>query len=269
MKNIYLIGILMSFMALGCDSGSRSKASPNNLQLEITDAPYPFEAIAQANIVISGISVIGSDDGVTPVDSETRVYDLVQLQHGQTAIMTSLNLAPGDYTEFRLIVDTATVTLTDGRSFSLKVPSGSSSGLKVKLDTPLTIVNGLSQRLVFDFDLSQSFAAIPNSAKKAEDITGFRFHPVVRGIVAADTGEVAGSVLAADGLPATDITLTIENQAGDFTQTLPAQEDGSFVFSFLPPDLYTVTAETLDGLTVVSAPLQVVIGNRTTVTLQF
>jgi hypothetical protein len=267
MKNIFIMSLMFLLLGIGCSDGRKNK-STTNLQIELTDAAYPFEAISQANIVVSGISIVGSE-GVTPIDSTTRVYDLVQLQHGQTAILTSLALLPGDYQEFRLKVDSATVTLTDGRSFSLKIPSGSSSGLKIKLAEDLTIVNGLSQRLIFDFDLSQSFSAIPNSAKKVEDITGFRFHPVVRGVVAADTGEIAGQVaLLADGSAVSGATLTLENQAGDLTQTLSTQEDGSFVFAFLPPDLYTVTVETLDGLTAVSAPVQVVVGNRVEILLQ-
>jgi hypothetical protein len=133
--------ILMALTTLGCDSDKRDRVS-TNLQIELTDAPFPFESVAQANIIISEIAVVG-DDGITPIDSQTRVYDLVQLQHGQTAILTSLALLPGEYKEFRLKVDSATLTLTDGRSFALKIPSGSSSGLKIKLDTPLQIDTGL------------------------------------------------------------------------------------------------------------------------------
>jgi hypothetical protein len=182
--------------------------------------------------------------------------------------MTTIALAPGSYQEFRLVVGDATITLTDGRSFSLKIPSGSSSGLKVKLSEPLVITSGLSERLVFDFDLSQSFKPIPNSAKKADDINSFTFHPVVRGAVVSDSGEVAGQVLLlADGTAVVGATVTITNLAGDFSQTSSTQDDGSFLFGFLPADVYEVTVETLDGLTTTSTSFVVTVGNRVNVVL--
>ena len=266
-KNLILTLMLSAFIGCG-NHDSDNKITTGTVQLEVTDAPFPFEAISQANIVVSEIAVIGSGDAISVVDSQTRIYDLVQLQHGQTAIMTSVALQPGDYQEFRIKIDEATVTLTDGRSFPLKVPSGSSSGLKVKLAEPLTIIAGLSERLVFDFDLSQSFKPIPASAKKAEDITSFQFHPVVRSAVVSDSGEIAGQVLLLeDSSPVADATVTLTNLAGNFTQTATTQTDGSFVFAFLPADTYVVTVETLDGLTTSSTLLVVTVGNRTAIVL--
>jgi hypothetical protein len=265
MKRIMMLSLLTVLM-LGCDN-PKSEDYLGSVRLEVTDAPFPFEAIAQANIIVKEIAVVGSG-GVSTVDSQTRVYDLVQLQHGETAIMTTIALAPGSYQEFRLVVGDATITLTDGRSFSLKIPSGSSSGLKVKLSEPLVITSGLSERLVFDFDLSQSFKPIPNSAKKADDINSFTFHPVVRGAVVSDSGEVAGQVLLlADGTAVVGATVTITNLAGDFSQTSSTQDDGSFLFGFLPADVYEVTVETLDGLTTTSTSFVVTVGNRVNVVL--
>ena len=114
MKNVFIVSLMFLLLSIGCGDDRKNRPA-TNLQIELTDAAYPFDAISQANIIVSGISVVGSE-GVTPVDSTTRVYDLVQLQHGQTAILISLALPPGDYQEFRLKVDSATVTLTDGRS---------------------------------------------------------------------------------------------------------------------------------------------------------
>lgn len=268
MKKYMLITLLLA-LVIGC--GNRD--SQNNLfgtvQLEITDAPFPFEAIAQANIIVKELAVVG-EGGVSVVNSQTHIYDLVQLQHGETAIMTSIQLLPGSYSEFRLVVEEATVTLTDGRSFSLKIPSGSSSGLKVKLAEPLVITSGLSERLVFDFDLSQSFKPIPNSAQKAEDINSFTFHPVVRGAVVSDSGEIVGQVvLLSDGTPVVGATVTLTNLAGDFTQTATTLEDGSFVFAFLPADVYIASVETADGLlTDVSSNIVVTVGNRIAIVLK-
>jgi hypothetical protein len=267
MKNLFLAALVAVGLFVGCDNSKSGSSSSSSLKIEITDAPFPFEAIAQANVIVSGVSVVGSG-GVTPVDSNTHAYDLVQLQHGNTAIMTSLELAPGTYHEVRIIVESATVTLTDGRSFSLQAPSGSSSGIKVKLKEPLEIVTGLSERLILDFDLAASFSPIPNSAKHVGDINTFRFHPVVRGVVAANTGEIAGTVVSAvDGTPIAGATITVENLAGDFSQTITTQEDGSFVAAFLYPDTYVVSVETADGLTATSENLAVALGNRVETTL--
>jgi len=272
MKNMKLLGAVLLIGALisvvGCKDRDSEKIGLGSVQLEITDAPFPFDAIAQANIIVNEIAVVGSG-GISVVDSQTRVYDLVQLQHGTTAIMTTISLPPGSYHEFRLVVGDATITLTDGRSFALNIPSGSSSGLKVKLSEPLVITSGLSERLIFDFDLSQSFKPIPNSAKKAEDINNFTFHPVVRGAVVSDSGEIGGQVLLlADGTAVAGATVTLTNLAGDLTQTATTLADGTFVFAFLPEDIYVVTVETADGLlTAISPNLVVTVGNRVDIIL--
>src|SRR5207253_2424919 len=69
----------------------------------------------------------------------------------------------GDYTQLRLVVDQATITLVPGVTFrdgsssqALKVPSGAQSGIKVNFAGPLHIEPGATN-LVVDFDVSQSF----------------------------------------------------------------------------------------------------------------
>ena len=75
-----------------------------------------------------------------------------------------MNVDPGSYQGLRLVVDSARVTLIEGVNFAdgtdnatLFVPSGSQSGIKVKLDDLLVVAEGESVSILVDFDVYDNF----------------------------------------------------------------------------------------------------------------
>lgn len=268
MKYRKFLALALIVAISGCSERDRDPPPPSGgvVNFEITDSPFPFAILQQVNITISEVAVIDSSDQISVVDSTTRTYDLLQLQQGRTALLSQVVLSPGEYKEFRLKITSGTVVLTDSRSFPLNVPSGETSGLKIKLQqSPLLISLGSSSRLIFDFDLSRSLVPSPASASRAEDIRGFQLKPVIRAVVAADTGEIAGSATLLTGGPVISGTVTVEGQG--FTQTTSTDTNGQFVLSFLPPGIYTVKVES--GV-LIGTQLNVVVvtGNRTSIAIQ-
>jgi len=160
---------LVSALALlaipACNTGGlQSTTQSGRLNVYLTDAP--LGDVASATVTISKVYLIGGSDesgSRFTITDTPQDYDLLTLQDGVTALLGSASIPAGDYTQLRLVVDQATITLAAGVTFSdgsssktLKVPSGGQSGIKIQLAGPLHIEPG-ETNLIVDFDVSQNF----------------------------------------------------------------------------------------------------------------
>jgi len=194
--------------------------------------------VESAVIWVSGVSIVGTN-GPQVISEDTASYDLITLQHGVTAYLGSAEIPVGSYNQLRLIVDSARVTLkapmmfTSGsNSAPLKVPSGSTSGLKVNLGN-VSVVPGETVLLV-DFDVSRSFVfqGPPGGPKSAS------FKPVIHATVMDVAGSISGSVSpdsSRAGMYAIQGTDTIATALAD---TLT----GAYTIRYLAPGTYSVLA---------------------------
>lgn len=261
MRNNSLLAIgLAASLALGACSewGVASNSDTGTVIIRLADAPG--EEVESAMIWISGVSIIG-ENGPQVISTDTASYDLLDLQHGVTAHLGSAEIPVGTYNQLRLLVDSARVTLkapvtfTSGSSSALmKVPSGSTSGLKVNLDN-VSIVPGETVLLV-DFDVSRSFVfqGPPNGPKSAS------FKPVIHATVMDVAGSISGTVLpdtSRAGLYAILGTDTVATAAAD---TLT----GVYTLRFLAPGMYTVSASAVGFQDAVVD--SIVVGNSEAVT---
>lgn len=175
MKKIFAIVILTIISAfwLAC-SNDAEKAT---LNVKLTDAPITLsngEVVEQVNVVLKRIDLVkkGSGeensttakdgDGVITVLETDMAVNLLDYQDGAELLLKSVELDAGTYLQLRLIVDVENSTIKfadDDTLYTLKIPSGSTSGIKIKgnAHNPLfTIGEGDEADLVFDFDASQS-----------------------------------------------------------------------------------------------------------------
>lgn len=251
-----LVGLSLALGA--CSDSGTSTTDKGTLTLRLADAPG--EEVESAMIWVSGVSVIG-DDGSHVISSDTASYDLLDLQHGVTAYLGSAEIPVGNYNQLRLIVDSARVTLKDPVTFTsgsnsalMKVPSGSTSGLKVNLGN-VRVVPGETILLV-DFDVSRSFVfqGPPGGPKSAS------FKPVIHATVMNIAGSIAGTVL-----PDTSRAGLFAIQGADTIATAAADTlTGAYVIRFLAPGMYTVSASATGFQTATID--SVVVGNAQTVT---
>ena len=158
-KRLPYLFLASSLVLAACGDSGTSSGDTGTLTLRLADAPG--EEVESAVIWVSRVSIVG-DAGIRIISSDTASYDLLALQHGVTAYLGSAEIPVGTYNQLRLIVDSARVTLkapttfTSGSSSAvMKVPSGSTSGLKVNLGN-VSVVPGETVLLV-DFDVSRSF----------------------------------------------------------------------------------------------------------------
>jgi hypothetical protein len=254
--------------AAGC---SDSEPETGVLLVRLSDAPYPFHLIASAEVTIDALEahVRNEAEGEFHVlDGTTRTLDLLELRNGVTEQLAQAAVPVGFVDQMRLKVTAARVTLTDGRTFDLEVPSGESSGLKVFPDPEIQVAGGLTTELLLDFDVSESFQSIPAVPTRAEDITSFQFHPVLRVANLSETGTVSGKVTGnagtlldtSDDEPVPDATVRIVLGDGTVLTTV-TDVGGEFRILGVPAGAQTVTVSAA-GYQQVDLSVTIVAGNE-------
>ncbi len=161
--------ILAVFILAGCSKGT------GTLVLQITDAPADFN-IEKVVVTLSKVQVhMAESENVNETNSTTeagwitiveepQTFDLIAIKDVKEFLGTK-ELAPGKYTQIRLTVDKALVTV-DGVESNLEIPSE-----KIKLIQPFTITEGGTTTLTLDFDAENSI--IKNK-------TGYKMNPTIK-----------------------------------------------------------------------------------------
>jgi hypothetical protein len=171
---VLLLALATAFTLSACDGvmGTSSEGSAR-LNVRLIDAPFPFDLVDSVVVTIGSVEVIGDEGRVTIADDDTS-FNLLDLRNGVSALLGSVDVPAGTYSEARLTVDDASVFLIDGREFDLDVPSGR---IKVLLDD-LVVEDGQIVTLTLDFDVNRSFVVNGNPDTPA-GIKGFKFKPTI------------------------------------------------------------------------------------------
>ncbi len=196
---ILVFALVSAVGFMGCDE----EPGDGRVHLVLGDAPYPIKLIESAEVTIEAIAVhiSGDGEGWEYLPFETTTFDLLDLQNGVTAELTEAEVPAGELDEVRLVISSGVITLTDGRVMDLKVPSGASSGLKIKIRPSITILADRTADILLDMDIGRSFLPIPASVQHASEIDRFHFKPVVRAANLNTTGSVSGWARSDNGTP--------------------------------------------------------------------
>lgn len=194
-----LIFAVIAFTGCNTDENSMPEGK-GRLNVHLTDAPFPIQLVSSTWVTIDRVEIRKTSDaemedenGSFMVIAEGEMeFDLLDLTNGITEQIASVDLEPGSYDLIRLRVVDSKVTLNNGEVYDLKVPSGSESGLKIKIQPAIMIEAGQTSDVLLDFDVSKSFVAKGNVA--GGNIIGFNFKPVVRGVYLGAAGRIQGSV---------------------------------------------------------------------------
>ncbi len=168
------------------------------------------------------------------VDIEPQVYDILQLQNGAEALLAASEIQAGELEEIRLILGDNNKVVVDGDTIDLKVPSGSSSGLKIKVDAEIEA--GEFYDVVIDFVASKSIVKTGNGK--------YMLKPVIRVKLVQDDdpyGSISGLISPSD----LAVMVHAINAEEDTASTQPG-EDGSYLINLLLPGSYTVVVEPED-----------------------
>ena len=229
-------GALLMVAGCGTEPGATGR-----VVVQLTDAP--IDNVASATIWVSSVYIIGGPDSTGPrhtVVSTPQQYDLLTLVNGATAALGDATIPTGTYTQMRMVVDSARLTLKAGTTFSdgsssrtLQTPSAQRTGIKVVFSGPVAITPGETILLV-DFDVSRNFVFTGPGGNP----TGVLFKPVLHASVRDVAGSIAGTVTPASAKARLYAILN-----GDtVTSALADSVSGAYKLWFLPPGSYAVAA---------------------------
>ncbi|MCM4164481.1 MULTISPECIES: DUF4382 domain-containing protein [unclassified Arenibacter] len=282
MKIKFLSFILLACFAafIGCTDNNDESAKMGKMSIRLTDAPFPHDLVAEANVTIFKIDARNiamesdtetegemADETGSPftvlMEQEIEV-NLLDLTNGITETLVDTEVPNGTYDLVRVYVKGINVVLTDGTTYDLKVPSGEQTGIKVFIKPGITVAGNLSADLLLDFDVSKSFIAKGN-IKDLAGITGFNFKPVIKACNLSTAGSLAGMVTTlqeevAVGLEGAQVSVFAADTLNTTTFT---DETGAYMVMGLLSGDYDVTVE-LDGYDAQSAEdIEIVAGNKT------
>lgn len=165
-------GLAISMISLqGCTTSATDPTGQGRLIIRMKDAPAVYDKV---NIVVERVEVhkSGSDStsGWFTVTSIPKTYDLLTLRNGATTVLGDSILSVGDYTQIRLVLGAGSHVVVAGVVHSLKVPSGSESGVKINHNFAVTEA-GITEFLL-DFDAESSIVVTGNNE--------YQLKPVIR-----------------------------------------------------------------------------------------
>lgn len=242
------------------DDSLNLNGTTGRLRVQMVDAPFPFDEVAEANVTVfkidarlkDGEAIVADEENIEDDDVTTSPFvvlmeeeiplNLLDLVNGTTAIMADLEVPVGTYDLVRVYVQGVNVVLNDGTEYDLKVPSGAQTGIKVFISPGLTVVGGLSADLLLDFDVSKSFVAKGNTNVEG-GITGFNFKPVIKASNMSTAGTQLGNVStlfeeAPLGLEGALVEVFNETD----TLTTFTDIDGNYMIMGIPAGSYETTA---------------------------
>lgn len=274
-SNSELENLLASAISL-CDEGDERYYNDDDflfntgsLRVNLTDAPFPFDFVAEANVTIDRLELklANEDDDESAfiiLSEEERSFNLLDLTNGIIATLVDMQIPEGAYDQLRMRVTASSVLLTDDRVFDLKIPSASQSGIKVKFPSLLEITEGENNEMLLDFDVSRSFKAQGN-VKNINTINGFLFTPVIKATQPKETGELAGTVVDdTNSLPLSGVQISVF-AADTLNTTTFTDEEGDYMVMGLLPGTYAISAEYTDYLPNTVEGVDIQVGEKTKV----
>ncbi len=241
-KMFGVVGVLVIAISLSISACSTEPSGTGTLQLILVDKPAPIEGIEAIDIVFSFISVHASADAdsgnagwIIVMDDQTseedRTFNLLEYVNGTSAILGEAELEEGHYTQLRIGIQSASITI-NGTTSDLTIPSGSKSGLK--LTGGFNIDPSVITELTIDFDAGESVRENPPGSGR------YKLQPTIRMIETILSGTISGTVT-----PDTLRTLITAFEAGTTTVVTSTYSDtltGEYVLQALLEGTYDLEA---------------------------
>jgi hypothetical protein len=245
--------------ALGVAACTASETGPGGPGGEVrtavflTDAPFPFDRISRVDIHITDIGLSPQADttqgppGWITVARPDRVFNLLDLQNGTTALLGEADVPPGQYRAVRVTFDPSrsSMTDTDGGHPAINWQAKGDTPILFGLVEEAMAIEENGEDVVIDFDVGRSF--LTDSAGG-----GFIFIPFLRAITRSGSGGIAGTLVRSEGgapipLAAVGIHYDVDTTSapGPLIATSRTDASGEFRASFLRPGHYQVVPEDL------------------------
>ncbi|MBC7867185.1 MAG: DUF4382 domain-containing protein [Gloeobacteraceae cyanobacterium ES-bin-316] len=174
--NLLMLALLLTVLGMAaCTKKDSVGNGTTNLRVNLTDAPIDeldsvYVDIREVRVKMGDDSSAMGDNGWQTLTVNAGIYDLLSYQDGIDTLLASGQVSTGYVKEIRLILgDNNRVVDTFGVVHPLSIPSGSESGLKIKINKRL---NASLDSLLIDFDAALSI--------KNEGASGYKLRPVIK-----------------------------------------------------------------------------------------
>lgn len=262
LRYVFFTGLVMSAI-MSCQNETTGDINNGKLVIKVTDAPFPIELIENASVLITRVEIRSTVDTtgypyMTLLEDSTEI-NLMELRNGATADLLDYELPVGTYDLIRLYVENASLKLKDGETYTVKVPSGKQTGIKIFLNPGVRIQGGLTEELLLDFSLDKSFVLKGNMLTPA-GIKGFNFKPVIRVTNNSTTGTIEGTVKDTSLLELANASVWIEQDsivANAFTDST-----GFYSMIGIPSGFYDILSTKEDYDTMRYENIEIVAGNK-------
>ncbi|MGG9970505.1 DUF4382 domain-containing protein [Ferruginibacter sp. SUN002] len=149
----HFIPLLAAAMTIvGVSSCTKDNEETTRFSVRMTDNPYNATAV---NVEIKEVKANYTNDSTKWVSFMTHagVYNLLELQNGVDTLLAEAVIPTGTIKEIRFVLGTDNSIVIGGVTYPLTIPSGSESGLKIKLNKKL---NASIDSVLIDFDAGLS-----------------------------------------------------------------------------------------------------------------
>ena len=154
--------VLLTLIACEKENGS------STLRIRMTDAPTALEEV---NVDLKEVTIKFEKDstGWVSMNTEAGIYNLLELQDGIDTLIAQGTYPEGSLVkEIRLVLGNNNSVKANGEIYPLTIPSGSESGLKIKVGKKL---RNTVDSLLIDFDAALSIQ---------QEGSAYKLRPVVK-----------------------------------------------------------------------------------------
>ncbi len=170
-RNILILSAILFSASVAFISCSKDDTKgKSTLHVRLTDAPTAFE---QVNVDIREVRVKFSDDttssGWVTLTTYPGIYNLLAYQNGVDTLLGTGVFPTQVVKEIRFVLGPNNTIKDAGVVYPLTIPSGSESGLKLKINKAL---NATLETIIIDFDAALSV--------KKEGTGDYKLRPVLK-----------------------------------------------------------------------------------------
>lgn len=236
--------ITLTAFLYSCDS---EVSGTGTAGVKITDAAVDAENISGVYLSVSEVTAQGDGEVRTiTVFDEPRLFNLMDYQNGDTYDLGEGEIDAGIYSEIRLITDgNSYVEFDDGSTEPLNIPSGTSSGYKIKGDYQISANSRTN--LVVDVDLRKAFVLTGEGTYKLRPtarLINEQGTAKISGLLSANTEDRVivyayskGTYTAEEAAEPAEGESRFENSVNSAVVT-----NGSFTLAFMEPGEYDLIA---------------------------
>jgi len=164
-SSLLLCAALLATVFFACSKDNSQKRT--TVKVRLTDNPINAEEV---NVDIQQVRVKFSEDSIngwTNITTYAGVYNLLGLQNGVDTLLAVGTIPTNIVKEIRFVLGTNNSIKVAGITYPLTIPSGSESGLKLKVNKKL---NGTLDSLLIDFDAALSIHQTGNGSYQLKPV---------------------------------------------------------------------------------------------------